>query len=185
MYGTGMPIFLCDVDDVLTDFTSRVIPLIKTVSPNWTMESCPGWDLFEPLTLLQKQMIFASLARPGFCNTLHCLAEARSALEELRKLGCTVHAVTAPNHFPYWAADRVLWLQDTEEQVTFTAAKQMVRGDFFLDDRPDHVVKWAAENPQGKAMLWSTSGNARLTEGQEYRVRSWDEVISVVQRRLS
>lgn len=178
--------FLCDVDDVLTPFVARLLPYLQEIKPDFRLEDLDPdvWDLFSTLTHRQRTMIFAVMAREGFCRSFQSAEGAYEAVTRLRSLGCHVYAVTAPNHFPYWASERVKWLWDKfaidSDEVALTNAKHIVKGDFMLDDRPEHVVRWAKENPQGVAMLWTTEHNCRSKTGLKYRVRGWDEVLNIV-----
>jgi len=183
--------FLCDVDDVLTPFVQRLLPLVQVVKPDFRLEDLDPdvWDLFSTLTRSQRNLLFAVMERPGFCSKFQMSAGSWDAITRLRKLGCDIYAVTAPNDFPYWASERVAWLDDryciTPDHVILTQAKYLIRGDLFLDDRPEHVVAWAKENPQGRAMLWTTEHNKRSVIGLKYRVEGWDEVLSLVQKPIN
>lgn len=180
--------FLVDVDEVLTEFVSRVIPIIQAICPGWALEQVPEdqWDIFSTLSFLQRDAIFAIMERPGFCYGFEPAEGAFAALQKLRGFGCEIFAVTAPNVIPNWCNERTLWLekhmQIPRSHVAHTEAKYLLGGNFFLDDRPDNVAQWAAEHPQGVAMLWSTANNRRnrTGPGTQYRIEGWEAVIAKV-----
>ena len=183
--------FLCDVDEVLTRFVERVLPYIRQVHPSWTLNDRDpeSWDIFETLNHHQRKMIDAIMSQPGFCFGFRPAPGTWEAIQSLRGLGCTIYAVTAPNYFPHWASERTRWLEHhfviERHQVILTEAKHKVTGSFLLDDRPDHVVRWAAAHPKGIAMLWTTEHNVRMTQGAQYRVQGWEDVLRVVREASS
>jgi 5'(3')-deoxyribonucleotidase len=176
--------FLIDVDDVLTDFVQRLTPILSGVlGRDWSYDEIHDdeWNLFTLLGPVQTDAVFALMERPGFCMAFHPAEGAQEAVAAIRSLGLELYAVTAPNYFPYWCSERTTWLERhfkiPASHVVHTHAKHIVKGDFFLDDRPSHVVEWARANPEGVAMLWTTPHNQRTKGYGSLRVHSWDSVL--------
>lgn len=179
--------FLCDVDDILTPFCDRAIPLFEVVRPGWSYDLLDPdeWDLFTTLNTPQRNMVAAVMSQPGFCYGFQMASGSWEGIQALRQEGCDVFAVTAPNVWPNWGSERILWLLDMFDipcnHVIQTEAKYTIQGEFMLDDRLEHVKAWAQDNPLGVAMMWSTPHNARSRAGDDYRVEGWDAVLKKVQ----
>lgn len=181
------PRFLLDVDQVLTPFVDRLLPIIQGVLGRpWHWSELPNteWNMFSVLTPWQLKAVEAIMAQPGFCSTFQADPNAWHAVCELHKL-CEVFAVTAPAKGAHWIPERTLWLQDKftipSDRIIYTEAKSVISGDFFLDDHPHNVTAWAQEHPNGVPMLWTTDHNRRLRgPADEYRVEGWANVLSIV-----
>ena len=120
----------------------------------------------------------------GFAASLEPAEGSIDFIRDLRKLA-NVYVVTSPNHSRHWVYDRTEWLRDhfgfDPKHVVHTHAKALCVGDFFLDDSPDHVMRWRAKHPGKDGMWWSTLHNRRLVIGDpSLRVHSWDEVLKRV-----
>lgn len=178
------PRFLIDVDDVLAAFTDRIVPMCERfLGRELVPGGVDGWDLFANLNHYEWKAVQALMAQPGFCGSLTTTQGSWQGVSMLAK-HCEVFAVTKPNCVPNWANERELWLNEKfcipPDHVIQTGAKYMIRGDYFLDDRPDHVTRWAKENPEGKSMLWSTDHNEGIKGYDAHRVCGWDEVLAQV-----
>lgn len=181
--------FLVDADEVLVRLIPRLLPILREICPGWSYSRVPlnEWDLYTTLSPLQLRCLIQEMSLPGFCSGLEADPEAAEALEAIRALGCTVYAVTTPLwESPVWCHERAAWLYRymgiPRHQVILTEAKYKVHGDFFLDDRPDHVDRWAKRHPQGIPMLWCTAHNRRIKQmpGTEFRTEGWEAVFRKV-----
>lgn len=181
--------FLIDVDEVLTNFVERLTPIVSgLLGREWHSSELPPdeWDMFTVLSDAQRDALCALMERPGFCSQFKVAPGAVEAVIQLRQY-CEVYAVTAPNYFPNWCNERTRWLEQhfgfKPHQVVHTHAKHLVKGDFFLDDRPEHVGAWTEEQ-DGSAMLWTTPHNRRTKGYDVFRVYGWDDVIRVVRSEI-
>jgi len=177
------PRFLVDADEVLFDLQGPVLDIMAEVTGRqYRPEDFEVWDLFSVLTEVEKARVFDRMDAPGFCDSLQPFPEAVAALERVRR-HAEVIAVTSPYHGPLWVYERSNSLKRhfgfAKNQVVHTSAKYLVRGAFFLDDKPEHVTSWAAENPEGCSMLWHTP-NTRTLGLDHLRVFSWDQVLAKV-----
>jgi len=59
----------------------------------------------------------------------------------------------------------------TVDRIVSASAKHLVRGDAFLDDRPDHVRRWASAWPHGRAYVFDAPYNRQDTSSN--RVYGW------------
>lgn len=181
------PDFLIDVDEVLADFVNPALAIVSRVLGRpWGLDEAPDdtWDMFAILDKDQHAKVFGHMNAQGFCASLQPTPGSQDFIRELRKYR-NIYAVTAPHHSSfYWVSERNRWLSDffdiDKKHVVHTDAKQLCAGNDFLDDNPDHVRRWKARHPTGRAMMWSTLHNKRLKGHEDLRVHSWEEVLRLV-----
>jgi len=177
------PYFLVDVDEVLYDLHDPVLALMaKVTGRRHQIEEIKVWDLFSVLGEEERTQVFEYMNAPGFCSALRPFPEAVVALDQIRR-HAEVIAVTNPYPSPSWVYERSNSLKRdfgfSRGQIIYTSAKYLVRGDYFLDDNPNYVSSWAAENPDKCSMLWHTP-NTRTLGLDHLRVFSWDQVLERV-----
>lgn len=175
--------FLVDVDEVLADFRTPALEVMSSVmGQRYSIEDFEVWDIFSTLEGPRKDLVLAIIDKQGFCHDLQPFPEAQKAIAELQTM-FDVYVVTSPYHSLSWVYERNLWLKThygfDKSQVVHTSAKYLVRGDIFLDDKPEHVESWTKENHHGLGMLWHTP-NTRGLGLDHLRVRSWEEVLTKV-----
>lgn len=173
--------FLVDVDEVLADFRTPALEVMSSVmGRRYSIHDFDVWDIFSVLDGPKKDLVLSIIDKQGFCHDLQPFPEAQKAIAELQTM-CEVYVVTSPYHSLSWVYERNLWLKThygfDKSQVVHTSAKYLVRGDIFLDDKPDHVEAWTRENPHGLGMLWHTPNTRGL---DHLRVNSWGQVLSKV-----
>jgi 5'-nucleotidase len=178
---------LIDVDEVLADFQTPTLEALERLcGKKLTPEDYEVWDMFSLFTEDEKKTVFAEVEKPGFCRNLEPKEGAFDAVMELRKL-VDVYAVTSHFSSPTWVYERDQWLIDLfgfkRKEIVHTSAKFLVAGEFYVDDNPDHVTKWAEEHPGAVAMLWHIP-NTRKLGMDNIRMRSWPEVIDRVKAGL-
>lgn len=172
--------FLVDVDEVLVDFQTPAFGLLERLhGRKLTPEDYTVWDMFTLFSEDEKKSVFAEISKPGWCRGLEPKPGAIEAIKTLRTL-CDVYVVTSPFPSPTWVHERDAQLREVfgfgSREIIHTGAKFLVKGEFFLDDNPEHVSKWQAEHSQGDAMLWHIE-NTRTMGYDDVRVRTWEEVI--------
>lgn len=183
--------FLTDVDEVLADFVGPAAEVIRrVVGPHWTFADAPqdSWDMFGNLTADEMKVVDAIINAPGYCAGLKVHKGAQAFVKRLHELCDEVFACTSHMHSPAWVFERDNWLGEhfeiDRDHVIHTSAKYVCEGDFFLDDKPSHVIAWQAEHPNGVGMLWTTEHNTRLKGHDAIRVYSFAEVIERVEMRI-
>lgn len=184
--------FLVDVDCVLADFVTPAAKVVERVLGRpWSLDDvAPGeWDMFSPLTPEQRKVVFTIINAPGFCRGLKPYPGSQAFIKRLQKLlDGNVYALTVPNDAPHWVCERDAWLGENydidRDHTIHTRCKYVCSGDFFLDDRPNHIIPWQREHPAGVGMVWATKNNSRIRDHEDIRFETWDEVIEVVEQRL-
>jgi 5'(3')-deoxyribonucleotidase len=177
------PRFLVDCDEVLADFQTPAFEVIRNlIGRSYKPEDFQVWDIFNGLSDGELIAVGDAIERPGFCTSLQPTPGAIEAIREIREFA-EVYVVTSPQHNRHWVYERTEWLMKhfkfKKTHIIHTAAKYMVRGHAFLDDKPEHVDHWAHENPEGLAMLWHIPNTRNLGQGL-LRVKTWPEVIEKV-----
>jgi 5'(3')-deoxyribonucleotidase len=182
-----------DVDEVLADFQGPVFEAAKRLfGKDVSPQSFDGtvWDLFTIFTNEETKVLLAECEKPGWCAGLKPLPGAQHAVGELRK-HVKLFAVTSHFHSMTWVYERDRWLMEhfnfAKSEIVHTAAKYLISADICLDDKPDHVLAWQAEHPDGLAMLWPIA-NVRNMPMDKWRVKDWPDVIDRVihfQRKAS
>lgn len=154
------PLFLLDCDGVIADFQSAVASIITPQSLNLTT-----WDFTEHFDDATRALYKAHTVTPGFAASMPGYRGAKTAVRQLRKL-CDVVVVTAPlKHAPTWCHDRKLWLSRCFDiqasDVIFTSRKDLVVGDFLLDDKFENIEVWDKmwsrmhNDGHQRALLWA------------------------------
>jgi 5'(3')-deoxyribonucleotidase len=161
-------IILLDCDGVLADFSGALLDVVnKEDAPEgkvFTRNDLSRWDVAGCLHL-RRDRLSSILSREGFVVGMAPLPGAQKAVYELCVIG-TVYIVTTPFHSsPTWAYERTEWLSRHfgihAERVIHTAAKELVRGDLFVDDKPSHILSWQQSNKDGVSILWEATWNSK------------------------
>lgn len=165
------PIVLLDVDGVLANFIERNMRELATIGvvrhhddvTDFRLEHCLGLDDE------QRRFMKSKWSEPGFAATMLPYAGAVDGVKQLREVA-DVYAVTAPMwSSPTWQHERQEWLVDLfgfeRDQIVSTAAKYLVAGDVFVDDRADAVTKWyqwarvSGRGHTGYGVVWARPYN--------------------------
>lgn len=188
------PTLLLDCDGVLADFTSATLSLVHDATgKEYSHDDVDTWDPFDSVALAEHEHlrhgIYEELKRPNGCLTMTPYAGAKEAVEQLKPL-VEIVMVTSPfKGGATWVHERELWLEEhfglSHKKMIHTGLKELVFGDIFVDDKPEHVIRWLKRHPAGHAVIWDQRYNRNQEElhGRRiYRARGWDELIELVRR---
>jgi 5'(3')-deoxyribonucleotidase len=182
------PVLLLDVDGVLADFMSAILGHVKELTGQSFVESeITEWDIFEFFerkSLNIKAACLERLAEPGLAAGLEPYPGSIEWVDRLKGL-TSLYIVTAPADIsPTWAHERTWWLNRhyriPADRIIYTASKHLVRGDIFVDDRPEFVCQWKKYNPEGIAVLWDHPYNRAQNDLYDYRVDGWDKLLEII-----
>lgn len=195
-----------DCDGVLANFTGH---LMMTAALSWgTDPKGPGplprealhgkgWECLQVIhEYYGKTMAELSnlVKTPGFCANIDVLDGAREFVDELRALeGAEVLIVTSAWSGPYWHHERLEWLWQNfkvaAKDVIFASRKEYVDADILIDDKPDNIIDWwAQQHRRGQGSYKTHEGQltclpvfimSPLTAPDNYRVleRTSDQAI--------
>ena len=191
---------LIDCDGVLCDFVGGVLALTLEVTGIQLVpeDFPPTWYLLQNLADVLRNKgqdnphraaaeVLRRMQLPGFCAELQPFPGAQEAVQRIERAYTCVIATTPCWAFEHWTAERLQWVQRhlalPARRVVFLENKEMLRGAFLLDDRPETVKAWATVNrctnpATSPAMLWSTYFN-KEAEGLR-RMSTWADVFEVV-----
>ena len=158
-------IILIDCDGVLLDFLGHSLTTIdeadyvNSLTPDLMSERyfhqlLPDGD---PVT----GKVWAKInSTPGWVASMPALEHTQEMLESLRVLGEVVAVTSSADTMPTWGYERTHALYKLgfrRNQIVQTARKDLVWGNVFIDDHPNHIEAWAkrwARSGFGLAVLW-------------------------------
>lgn len=185
---SSKPRALVDCDGILADF---ITPCLREIAGLTGVQHAHNdvdvWDF--DVKLIESDMLrqhyWQRITRPGFCASLEPYPRAKEGMSLLASYA-DVFIVTSPMLAPTWAHERQEWLREhfgiDHKHIVSTPAKHLVRGELFLDDKPEHVDRWLAANPCGVGLLWSQRYNEHATHLR--RVSQWGPVVDLLQQAM-
>lgn len=188
--------FLCDCDGILTNFIQGVInlaysltPLRKTI-PTENYRSHHVFDTIAEELRIDRNLLISLINKPGFCRGLQPYNGARGFIEGLQAMGQEVVLVTSPWDSPTWQWERSEWVKEhlglnPRKSLVSTTRKDLVVGDYLLDDRVDHLVSWLAvpgTGPRKRAFLMNPIPVDTPAPSSVTRVQSYQDVLAIVQK---
>ena len=174
-------IILLDCDDVLAQFTQGVIDVLNAkCGYDFDINDVTDWDMAHSLGV-SNNTIFGIAGEVDFCTNLNIMPGAQDGVEKLKSYG-PVYIVTSPIwSSKTWQFERTRWLHEhfdiQASKVIQTSAKQLIRGDFFVDDRVSHVEAWQEENDDAWAFVLDVPWPRQQEVQDIHRCRNWDELL--------
>jgi 5'(3')-deoxyribonucleotidase len=179
------PTVLLDVDGILADFIGAALLALRAESgivvPRETVTTWEVFDSLPPEAQSYKTRVYELMKGKLGCFSMRPYDGSQEGVRRLQGLADVV-IVTSP--FPdsdFWMSEREKWLKShfgiTRERIIHTCSKHHVKGDFLVDDKTSHVLKWAECHPQGRALLWDMAYNKgdELPDGVS-RVVGWEQL---------
>ncbi len=182
------PLVLVDMDGVCADlmtpwllaYGSRKNRLFTVEDVrNFKMETNAGFD----------DGVYEFLRRDGVFADLRPIPGAVQALRHLNDTA-NVYICSTPSRNPASATEKLRWCGRHlpfihRRRLILCARKDLVRGDYLIEDSPDNVRDWALANPQGKTILIDYPYNACASPS--YRTcsyqkpeQAWDEIVAFI-----
>jgi 5'(3')-deoxyribonucleotidase len=185
---------LLDVDGVLADFPSGVQAFCNQYgrtkgSPSFSLETAKehdllkAWDIEHMQKRLDQHMIDTDFARhmpvyPG----------AQDFVESLKSVADVIIVTARYRAVPTWTHAREAWLVEHFEidpgNIVFAKRKELVAGNFLLDDKLRNIDAWRnAWGHQGAAVVFDRPWN----QGIQLRTSTYDGAIEIareVKRKL-
>ena len=179
------PRVLLDCDGVLADFARPVIAHInELMGTSHTLEDLDQWDIMGALNVPPDvaDEAYGRVKAENGCYTLPVYDGAKDGVRLLEQVA-DVYIVTSPMQSPHWADERRRWLTTHfgigyKRQVQ-ASAKELVAGDFLIDDKSETLWLWAAAFPNGVPVLWHHESN-RFDMWPHKRTRDWQELRTFV-----
>lgn len=183
-------IVLVDLDETLCDLMGAWFRAHRFATGQVVRrEDVTGWSFFgssgptkrEMRRYLENRRMFRELAPlPG----------AIGAVRRIHRAGHDVVVVTAPSG-PESAAGKVEWCRNhlrflPRDSLVVTGRKELVRGDWLVDDRSSTLSAWLAANPDGRAACiaqpWNADCDPRVLRAQSWRdtASAWLEIEAAI-----
>jgi len=192
---------LLDVDGVIANFRKLYVDSCNSAnSTSFTVDDTGNdWSFARSmhLTREQQEKTWEKINRKGAAGAMELLPGALNGVRALME-EANVYFVTSPvPSSPTWTYDRNAWLSakfriNAQDHVIYTAQKRLVRGDFFIDDKPEAVWDWARDNPGSSVgVIWGAPTEnieaeyrvSFTTPGLKERVfqyNSWETLVTAV-----
>lgn len=187
--------FLGDVDGVFCNFIAGASANAKRLfGIDTTHDQVKFWNFERSFNLTPEQVtaLIASWRDPGFCAELPPYPGAVEAAAEIKQHARFI-AVTHAFDSVTWVSERDEWLRRhlglrPGKDIIHTEAKDVIKGDVFVDDKVEQVVAWQKAHPQGVGILWAQPYNVDAVRdvngfGPQWdglRTNDWSEVIGIV-----
>jgi 5'(3')-deoxyribonucleotidase len=143
------PTVLLDCDGVIADYHKMALDILYNLTGRrYQTSDVVTWDTFhsidEPPDVVDE--VYQRIKSRGNCEKIEPFAEAKEGIERLKELADIVIVTSPFKGSPTWAHEREVWLKEhfDIEHVIHTRRKARVHGDFFIDDKTDHVNEWLA-----------------------------------------
>jgi 5'(3')-deoxyribonucleotidase len=142
------------------------------------------FDSFAEKHIHLRDDVYEILKKKDGCFGIPPYPGSQTGVAKLKEL-VDIVVVTSPfNGGETWVHERERWLEMlydiSHKKVIHTGLKELIDGDIFVDDKVDHVVKWAKAHPSKHAILWAQRYNERGDhEGVSniIRVGGWPELL--------
>jgi 5'(3')-deoxyribonucleotidase len=180
------PTLLLDCDEVLCSFTGGLKNTIKRAGIDVDLHESKTWDVFAHLEKSipkgDLQHIYEEIKSVGFCANLDVCEGAVEAVKSLQAKGLDIVVVTSPWYgSTYWMGERHHWLMHhfgfDHHQIIQTSSKHRIKGDIFVDDKPENVQKSSDHNTWSGAFLWDTPFNQ--FDKKLRRIKGFEELLEL------
>lgn len=174
-------VLLIDMDAIVADLASEwyrrwnqrqisnAIMAGKEPPKPLTVEDVNMWDVGKAIN---DGGIYAVLNEPGLYKSLRVFPGSQRVVSELNKLkhpdgtkAFNVTFLTAAVSAPHILTDKAEWMRSnfgfiSPRQMIYAYQKELVRGDYLIDDGPKNLAKWKAAWPEGKTITITYPYNA-------------------------
>lgn len=202
---------LIDCDGVLADFQSQYLRTIEEITgERFATDVIDKWDITTCQFFVEaderhrarqvaanttgdtmkiralKNLVESRIEnQEGWCANIPPYAAALRALPEIMAKH-DVYVVTSPWHSSKtWMHERTHWLNGhfgiSPKRVIHAGCKKHVKGDVFIDDKPEHVLEWADNQAYHgpRALLFTQPYNRHVRKypSNMHRAYTWEDVL--------
>ncbi len=161
---------ILDCDQVLAEFVDHLIKAIAKIEDPPDPATFTTWDIIKNhMTPSQQAATKSILAGTEFWETQPVIPGAKFAVDSLVDMGFEIHVATnAWSGCKTWAGVREYWLKHNlgieSKFVHNVGHKYLVSGNVFVDDKPEHIQAWQADqnhhgHPERVAFLFAYDFN--------------------------
>lgn len=167
---------IIDMDEVMADIIPHLLEYYyKATGEKTDPTILKGKHVHEAVA--KPELIREFLYQPGFFRTAPLIADSQLVVNALNNHH-EVYIVSAAMEFPQSLIEKYEWLQEhfpflTWRQIAFCGSKQLVSGDYMIDDHLKNLDYFEGEK------LMFTSPHNELIE-KHTRVNSWKEIAEIL-----
>lgn len=185
------PIILVDMDGVCADLLKDWLGIYnRATGRNVTVEDIIRFEMHDCADM--GQVIYDHLQTPGLFLGLTPLSGVAAALEELNHIG-KVFICSTPSRNPDSSAEKLRWCAKhlpflPRRQIILCGTKELVRGDYLIEDSPENIRKWKRANPQGQTVLIDYPYNREAepdfrAHGYKDMAQAWADIVGFIRLR--
>jgi len=182
------PVVLLDVDDVVANCSGAMSDIYYAKTGlTVDMTKFKSWNFFDNIAHPDYPGIVdhidSQMRMSGFCMELQPFDGAVDGVMRLKEIA-EVFFVTSPYEGPNWHHERENWLRHHfkvgRDRVLQASAKFLVRGELFIDDKPESCIAWLKHMQTGNAFIWDRPYNRNIEGSWLPRFHDWDQVYAYV-----
>lgn len=173
-----MKIVVSDVDDTVASLVETWIKLYNVdFKDNIKKSDIVAWDIGSFIkNPNNRQYLYEYIEDPTIYDKIKPIKDSLWGINKLKNMGYRVVFATASTIGA--SGRKYRWLKDygfidSKSDYIECYDKNLVRGDYIIDDRFDNVI-----NFQGKGILYSQPWN--LKDNWNMRCNNWKEVINLI-----
>lgn len=171
---------LMDVDEVCADLVGAILAITGKTNRSHASE----WDWFDKYPEAERKATRRALGTAQFWLDIPVKEEAIRGISYLRSQKHQIIWCTAP-YEPCvgWVNFRQQWLNkhfhidSHREARIFTADKEHIRADVFIDDRINNVVSWQKNNREGLGFIMKCELNQASPCPEGLVFADWQDIM--------
>lgn len=173
---------LVDMDGVLAEFERGFLTQWRVQYPDYPfipLEERTTFYITDQYPAELRDAILAVMAAPGFFRYLDPIPGAIEALHEMDNLGWEILICTSPLHaYENCVLEKYQWIDQHlgytwTERIILTHHKELVSGDFLIDDRPS----FNGPRPVWEHILYDQPYNRAQTSKRRITWNDWKSVL--------
>jgi len=194
-------LLLIDCDGILANYSKFFLDHLNLFNSynnrptDYTPDQITGWHIYDSLPEIEKES--KKEVREFIGKNAKHIPFIPGAIEGIKRLKQKhdIVIVTTPSYSSdTWTSDRAKWLYKNfaikDKDIIYTARKELVDGDVFIDDSVENVLKWYDKhnNKNKTPVLFDQPSNRILDDLQEdrrilansFRIKGWDNLIKKI-----
>lgn len=159
-------IVICDMDEVICDFTNTLLKAYNCkYKSGIKKEDLTKWALPQEMKdiFLETESFFIEM--PPFDGAIEFVKELKSISADLLIATCASGVSRIAKEKMLWME---IWLPELVNNMCITSRKDMLRGDYIIDDCPDHLKSFC-----GTPIVWDRPWNKNKID-REVRIHNND-----------
>lgn len=156
-------VLLVDMDAIVADLATHWNAGYAKMYPDMPVPTTANTKQWDVGKAIGDNRIYGILKQPGLYRNLPVIPGSQRALKKLYKLrvanqkAYNILFLTAATAAPHILADKSAWLEEHfpfigPKNHIYAYQKELIYGDYFIDDAPKNLDKWKKAHPKGKTV---------------------------------